>query len=124
MQDGTAPRVLIADDEEAIRMLVVRMLRRAGFEAFEAADGQYAIEQLDAGPFDALVLDLMMPRVDGFGVVEHLIQTQPQMIEKVIVVTAFPRAAVQERLYDVCRVLSKPFEATELVRLVRDCVSR
>ena len=125
MHDGTPPRVLIADDEDAIRMLVVRMLRRAGFEAFEAADGQYAIEQLDAGPsFDALVLDLMMPRVDGFGVVEHLIQTQPRMIEKVVVVTAFPRAAVQERLDAVCPILSKPFEATELVRLVRDCASR
>ena len=118
------PRVLIADDEESIRTLVARILRRAGFEAVQAADGQYAIEQLDGGPFDVVVLDLMMPRVDGFGVVEHLIETQPLMMEKTIVLTAFPKTAARERLHHLCSILSKPFEMEELVRVVRDCASK
>lgn len=118
------PRVLIADDEEAIRTLVSRMLKRAGFEPHEATDGQDAIEQLDGAPFDALVLDLMMPRVDGFGVVEHLIDTQPAMIEKTVVMTAFPKAAAKERLHHLCCILSKPFDVNELLGLVRDCVGK
>lgn len=124
MSSGRAPRVLIADDDDAIRTLVVRVLHRAGFDPVEAADGQYAIEQLDAGAFDALVLDLMMPRVDGFGVVEHLIQTRPLMLEKTLVMTAFPRAAVRVRLHHLCRIVSKPFEMEELLQLVRACAER
>ena len=53
MADGQLPRVLVADDEDAIRTLVARMLTRAGFDPVEASDGQHAIERLDAATFDA-----------------------------------------------------------------------
>lgn len=119
-----APRVLVADDEDAIRALVARMLRRAGFDPVEARDGQHAIEQLDHSGFDAVLVDLMMPRVDGFGVIQHLIDTQPRMMEKTIVMTAFPQAAARERLHHLCRIVSKPFDVAELVGLVRDCADR
>lgn len=118
------PRVLVADDEESIRMLVVRMLDRAGFEPLQATDGQHAIEQLDRAEFDVLVLDLMMPRVDGFGVIAHLIETQPRMMEKTVVMTAFPKAAAKERLHHLCCILSKPFEMQELIALVRECAAK
>ena len=124
MTDTELPRVLVADDEPAIRMLVTRVLRRAGFDPQEANDGQEAIERLDGGQYDALVLDLMMPRVDGFGVVDHLIETKPEMMEKTIVLTAFPRTAARQRLHHLCSIVSKPFELQELVTLVRDCASR
>jgi DNA-binding response OmpR family regulator len=116
--------VLVADDEESIRTLVVRMLDRAGFESLQATDGQNAIEQLDAAEFDVLVLDLMMPRVDGFGVIAHLIETQPRMMEKTVVMTAFPKAAAKERLHHLCCILSKPFEMEELISLVRECAAK
>ena len=124
MTEGRTPCVLVADDEDAIRTLVKRMLHRAGFDVMEASDGQEAIERLDDGTFDAVILDLMMPRVDGFGVVEHLIETQPQMIEKTIVMTAFPKTAASERLHHLCSIVSKPFEMDELIHLVRDCAAR
>ena len=125
MIDGTLRRrVLVADDEDSIRTLVSRMLRRAGFDPVEASDGQHAIECLDADRFDAVVLDLMMPRVDGFGVVEHLIATQPAMIEKTIIMTAFPKTAAKERLHHLCCIVSKPFDVEELVQLVTECAKR
>jgi CheY-like chemotaxis protein len=124
MSGTTLPRVLVADDESSIRLLVSRVLKRAGFEPVEATDGQDAIEHLDAGEYDVLVLDLMMPRVDGFGVVEHLIETQPRMMEKTVVMTAFPKAAAKERLHHLCCIISKPFEVAELVSLVRECAAR
>jgi CheY-like chemotaxis protein len=65
-----------------------------------------------------------MPRVDGFGVVEHLIETQPRMVEKIVVMTAFPRTAAKERLHHLCCVLSKPFDTSELIELVRTCSDR
>ena len=116
-------RVLIADDEEAIRTLVSRVLRRAGFHTVLATDGRDAIEKLDGGGFDALLLDLMMPRVDGFGVIEHIIATQPAMMERTVVMTAFPKAAAKERLSHLCCILAKPFDMDELVMLVRSRAS-
>jgi CheY-like chemotaxis protein len=124
MNESATFRVLIVDDEEAIRTMVSRVLRRAGFETVPANDGQDAIEQLDEGKFDALVLDLMMPRVDGFGVVEHLIETQPRMMEKTVVMTAFPKTAARERLHHLCSIVSKPFEMNELIALVRGCAAK
>ena len=123
-KDPQSRRVLVADDEDAIRALVGRVLSRAGFQAVHASDGAEAIECLDAALFDAIVLDLMMPRVDGFGVLEHLIETQPLMVEKTIILTAFPKAAVRERVHQLCGVLSKPFEFDELVSMVNECASR
>ena len=124
MTDEMTPRVLIADDEDSIRTLVSRVLRRAGFDPIEASDGQHAIDKLDVAEFDAVVLDLMMPRVDGFGVVEHLIETKPRMMEKTVVITAFPKAAARERLHHLCCILSKPFDMEELVQVVRECAQR
>ena len=124
MPDDSPSRVLVADDEESIRTLVGRVLRRAGFVAIEANDGQHAIEHLDSAEFDAIVLDLMMPRIDGFGVINHLIETRPRMMEKTIVLTAFPKSAAKERLHHLCRIISKPFDLDELVQLVRECVQR
>ncbi|HJQ38513.1 MAG TPA: response regulator [Thermoanaerobaculia bacterium] len=121
MTEVGLPCVLVADDEDAIRSLVRQMLRRAGFHVTEARDGQEAIELLNVRDFDAVVLDLMMPRVDGFGVVAHLIETRPRMVEKTIVMTAFPRAAAKERLHHLCAIVSKPFDVQELIRLVRAC---
>jgi len=70
------------------------------------------------------VLDLMMPRVDGFGVVDHLIETKPRMMEKTVVMTAFPKAAAKERLHHLCCIISKPFEVADLISLVRECAAR
>jgi DNA-binding response OmpR family regulator len=124
MVDDMGPRILVADDEESIRTLVGRALRRAGFVAVEVSDGRNAIEHLDSDDFDAVVLDLMMPRIDGFGVINHLIETRPQMMEKTIVMTAFPKAAAKERLHHLCGIVSKPFDLEELIELVRECVKR
>lgn len=124
MTGPKTPRILIADDESSIRLLVSRVLKRAGFDPVEATDGQDAIEHLDSGEYDALVLDLMMPRVDGFGVVDHLIETRPRMMEKTVVMTAFPKAAARERLHHLCCIISKPFEVAELITLVRECAAR
>lgn len=124
--NDVAPRrvVLVADDEDGIRLLVKRMLHRAGFDVTEAKDGQDAIDLLTGNDFDALVIDLMMPRVDGFGVVDHLIEIKPRMIEKTVVMTAFPQTAAKQRLHHVCCIVSKPFEMEELVKVVRDCAER
>ncbi len=115
-------RVLVVDDEESIRRLIERLLSRHGFSVVTASDGQRAIDTLAGERFDALVLDLMMPRVDGFGVLRHLVSTQPELVPKTIVATAFPKDATRAQLDEVCRVIIKPFDTSELIEAVRECV--
>jgi DNA-binding response OmpR family regulator len=71
---GAAPaaRVLVVDDEEDLRALVSRLLRDRGYEVQEAADGEEALARIEAERPQLLVLDLVMPRLDGWGVLARL----------------------------------------------------
>ena len=60
-------RILLADDEEALRLTMGRQLRRAGYEVTLAEDGMAAAELLGQEPFDVVVSDMKMPRLDGMG---------------------------------------------------------
>jgi CheY-like chemotaxis protein len=67
-----SPRILVVDDEPAIRALVAKIVARAGLPVDTASDGAEAIDRLESGLYRVCVVDLMMPRVDGFGVVEYV----------------------------------------------------
>ena len=79
-------RILVVDDEEDVQVLICRILRDVGYEVDGASDGGEAIEKISAQRPDLLVLDLMMPGIDGWGVLEHL-QHVPDA-PPVVVVTA------------------------------------
>ena len=72
----TAPpsgkRILVVDDEEDVRFLVCRMLADMGYEVDMAVDGAEGIAKMAAGRPDLVILDLMMPNVDGYGVLAHM----------------------------------------------------
>ena len=118
---STRTVVLVADDDIHINALISRLLEREGFEVVRVRDGQDAITQIDERDVDILVLDLMMPRVDGFGVMNHLEKTRPQLLRRTIVVTAFPESETILGFRHVCRILQKPFDMSALLAAIRDC---
>lgn len=61
-------KILVVDDTALIRMMAADLLQAAGHEVSQAADGVPALEMLKTGAFDLMVLDIQMPRMDGFGV--------------------------------------------------------
>jgi len=63
-----APRILLVDDEQSVQKLLAYPLRKDGYEVVCAFDGREALDRLRDGSFDLLVLDLMLPKVDGFEV--------------------------------------------------------
>lgn len=112
------PRVLVVDDEPAIRALVAKIIDRAGLSVETAANGQEAIEKLDASPYAVLVVDLMMPQVDGYAVIDHLRESGGRK-PAIIVITAGDSAAIR-RLDGamVHSVVRKPFDIEVLLDLV------
>jgi signal transduction histidine kinase/CheY-like chemotaxis protein len=90
--------VLVVDDEESVRALVIETLAGTGYELREAADGEEALERIAARRPDAIVLDLMMPKLDGFAVLERL-QGDPETKRiPVVVLTARSLMAAERSL--------------------------
>jgi DNA-binding response OmpR family regulator len=117
----TSKKILIVDDDDAIRKMVERVLRREHFEVESARDGFEAIEKLARNDYGTVLLDLMMPRVDGHGVLRFL-ETEQKTSPRVIVMTAnLQKADEAGAAKPVFRVLPKPFDIHELVTHVREC---
>ena len=115
-------RILVVDDDDAIRTLVQRLLTKSGFAVTTAVNGEDAITKTHGDAFDAVVLDLMMPRVDGFAVLRHFMDHDPEMVPKTVVATAYPRDIIGTMLEETCRILFKPFDTSQLLAAIRDCV--
>ncbi|HEV7239382.1 MAG TPA: response regulator [Thermoanaerobaculia bacterium] len=116
-------RVLVADDDQAILKLVCTIIGRERLEVDCVGDGQQAIEKLQQREYAVVLLDLMMPRVDGFGVIEFLKKHPPEHKPVVLVITAY--ADQKFKLVDptiVTGVLRKPFEVADLGNIVSLCV--
>jgi two-component system chemotaxis response regulator CheY len=93
----TVMRVLIVDDDEDIRVLLRNQLERAGYEvAGEAADGGEAIELCEAIEPDAVILDLLMPRVNGFEAIPRLVTKHPRV--RIVAYTAVAGEFVREEM--------------------------
>jgi signal transduction histidine kinase/CheY-like chemotaxis protein len=88
--------VLVVDDEESVRRLVVETLADSGFELLEAADGEAALALIADRKPEAIVLDLIMPGLDGFGVLEHL-QADTETREIPVIVLTAARLTREER---------------------------
>jgi DNA-binding response OmpR family regulator len=111
-------RVLVVDDEPPIRALIAKIIQRAGFHVDTARDGAEAIEMLRDGAYSVMVIDLMMPNVDGYDVIEH-IRTSGIARPAIIVITAGDTASIR-RLDPamVHSVLRKPFDIDVLGDLI------
>ena len=87
MSEGLG-RILVVDDDENNRDLLSRRLKRIGYDAEVARDGQDALRLIDARDFDLVMLDVMMPGLDGFEVLRRLRATRPATELPVIMATA------------------------------------
>lgn len=118
----TQPRhVLVVDDDAEVRGLLSSAFRQEGLNVDLAGDGREAIDLLSASQYAVLVLDLVMPDVDGFAVLDHL-RTREGAAPVVIVISGAEEQIVgrlDPRL--VHGIVRKPFDTVELVSIVVAC---
>jgi CheY-like chemotaxis protein len=110
-----AMRVLVVDDDDGIRRLVGTILRRQQYEVDDAFDGQEAIEKLTDRGYDALFLDLMMPRCNGYEVLAFLRQQEIDHKCVVVMTAAGTRGTRDLDTGLVHRVLHKPFDVRDVI---------
>lgn len=118
---GKQQVVLCADDDESVRRLCTAALVRAGFDVEQASNGREALARLRARRYDAVLLDFVMPGVHGATVLAVLRRDQPEMLSRVIVISAAPDAALTDAYGVVGAVLRKPVKLDALVDVVRGC---
>ncbi len=116
-------RILVADDEPAIRKVVRDALEREGHEVVTAIDGKEALERFDEGAFDLVVTDLAMPHVDGLELVKEIRRRSPLPI---LVLTVRSEEREKVRLLDegADDYVTKPFGVAELVARARALLRR
>jgi DNA-binding response OmpR family regulator len=110
-------RALIVEDDPAIRRLVGKLLQRRGIDIDIANDGKQAIEKIREGGYSVLILDLMIPEVNGFQIIDFV--KKNQIRTPVVVVSAVSHQALTKLDRDVVKlVISKPFDVEEFTRAI------
>ena len=116
--------VVVVEDEDAIRRGIVDALRVAGFEPVEAADGEAGLEEAGRAGVDLVLLDLLLPKMDGFDVLSQLRVTHPSL--PVVILTA--RGSEDDRVRGLRSgaddYVVKPFSARELLARVEAVLRR
>ena len=114
--------VLIVDDNDATCVLVAAVLHR-DFATEIASDGAEAIEKLKTRAYAAILLDLRMPNLDGFDVLDYIRANLPDLLQRVVILTASVSQREMQRVrdYSVHAVVTKPFEVDVLLDVVRRC---
>jgi DNA-binding response OmpR family regulator len=119
-------RVLVIDDEAPIRLLCRVNLEAEGMEVLEASDGPSGLEQAREGRPDVILLDVMMPALDGWRVAEQLLDDERTEDIPIIFLTARAEFRDRARGLDIGGVdyVTKPFNPLELAPLVLDLLAR
>ena len=115
-------RILIVDDAEAVRESMSAVLKKAGYDVTEAADGEQALATLSTQSFDLAIVDIWMPRKNGLSLLQE-VRAQRTDIPIIIVSGGGPgapleRSAALADIYGAAEVLFKPFENIELLDAV------
>ena len=112
-------RILLAEDEAAMSRALVKIFEKSNYSVDAVYDGQEAMDYLDGGNYDAAVLDIMMPKVDGITVLRRLRETGSDL--PVLLLTA--KSEVDDKVLGLDSgadyYLTKPFDAKELLAAVR-----
>jgi two-component system, chemotaxis family, chemotaxis protein CheY len=117
--------ILVVEDDLAIRRLVKMVLTRAGYNVEVASDGVEAVLKLGLSDYDAIILDLMMPNLDGFSLMNTMAVSDPERMKRIIVTSAASPAVIKERMSGKpFAVLPKPFDIHTLIEHVRACVAQ
>src|SRR2546430_13075995 len=116
-QKGT---VLVVDDEEIMREILETLLTREGYDVRLASSGAEGLDLARALPFDAAIVDIMMPGLDGFATLDELKRIDEDLA--IIIITAFAsvESAISAMKAGAFDYITKPFKNDELVVAVRN----
>lgn len=118
------PRILVVDDDRLIRSLLTSIFEMHGVACVAAAGGEEALHRLETEEFDLVLLDLMMPGVSGFDVLDAMRSLPPPHPPVMIATAASPAVIERVERSRVAAILAKPFDVDELIATTQELVRR
>ncbi len=115
--------VLIVEDDCVTAAALACLVKELGFEVTIVDTGREALDRLSTGEYAAILLDLVLPDLDGFAVLELLEASKPKLLQRMIITTGMPEKYTAEiDRKRVCGVMQKPVETGQLSMLLQRCV--
>lgn len=122
MNAAPAYRILVAEDNPAVREFITRALGGAGHDITATVDGQQALDQLNKGSFDVLVTDIVMPNIDGIALALKATALHPDL--RIVMISGYAQERMRAHNIDalVHRIIAKPFSINEICDAVKDAM--
>ena len=117
-------RVLVVDDEKSMRDLLAITLQRAGYDVTVADGGETAIEAIRRDPFDAIITDVRMPKVDGLQVLRSAKDLSPETAVIMVTAVASTETAVEAMKLGAYDYITKPFKLDEVNLIIQNALER
>jgi two-component system, cell cycle response regulator CpdR len=116
-------RIILAEDDSSLRRFLARAIEKAGHEVIAVSDGAKALPLVEAGEFDLLLTDIVMPEMDGIELAQRAQKVRPDV--KVMFITGFAAVAMHEKLSAPAsaKLLSKPFHLNDLVAQIEQLLA-
>ena len=126
VEEARVPLVMVTDDSVTVRKVTTRLLERNGYEVMTAKDGVDAVAKLEERRPDLMLLDIEMPRMDGFEVASHVRHDSRLKNIPIIMITSRTGEKHRERAFEigVDRYMGKPFQEGELLETIQELLAR
>lgn len=117
-------KILVAEDDASTNRLFCAILRRAGYEPVPATDGEDALQKMDEYKIDLLVCDVMMPRLDGFGLTQAIRESGSMLPILMVTAKALPEDKHRGFLVGTDDYITKPVDKEEMLLRIRALLRR
>lgn len=117
-------RILVVDDEDILIRCYRRILENSGYQVDYVTSGREALERIEAAPFDLVILDYLMPEMNGMETLQRIRERQADI--RIIMVTGLDKIETQKRARElgVFGYLAKPFDPDDLKRAVAGALTK
>jgi two-component system, cell cycle response regulator CpdR len=120
---GQDVRILVAEDNPAVREFIVRSLQTLGYPVEAVSDGQQALDMLARTKFDLLVTDIVMPNIDGITLALKAVRMAPDL--RIVMISGYAQERMRAHNMDALahKIIAKPFSLEEICEAVKEALA-
>ena len=117
-------KIMVIDDDSYIRLILIRILSRRGHQVIPVSDGAFAMKEIRGQEPDIIILDILMPGLDGFSLGHHLKFKSEFSNTPVVIITSLVDKAYLAKEISADGFISKPFDGDKVIEIIEDILAK